>query len=166
MFDVPQSRLADLAGDGVVSEPAAAGRVLADGPLGGERDAVLLEVPAGARILDAKPEHWHCPDVPADRQLDRCFLVGPVWVGAVAVEPGCEQSGRLRVALDERPQTCRRKIEARWLPLPGSRPARCPRCCRSRSHKVALLVAVSACVPTRTTLLLPSLRTSPSSKKK
>ena len=26
--------------------------------------------------------------------------------------------------------TCRRKTEARWLPLPGSRPARCPRCCR------------------------------------
>ena len=46
-----------------------------------------------------------------------------------------------------------------------SRPARCPRCCRSRPHKVALLVAVSACVPTRTTRLLPSPRTSPSSKK-
>jgi hypothetical protein len=62
--------------------------------------------------------------------------------------------------------TCRRNTEARWLPLPGSRPPRCPRCCRSRSHKVALLAAVSACVPTRTTRLLPSLRTSKSSKKK
>src|SRR5580692_559874 len=102
MFDVPQSRLADLAGDGVMSEPAAARRILADGQLGGERDAVPLEVPAGARIPDAKPEHWHCPDVPADRHLDRCFLVGPACVGAVAVEPGCEQSGWLPVALYER----------------------------------------------------------------
>jgi hypothetical protein len=37
VLDVPQPRLAGLAGDGVVPEPARAGLVLASGQLGGER---------------------------------------------------------------------------------------------------------------------------------
>ena len=53
-------------------------------------------------------------------------------------------SRRMRAA-----PTCRRNTDARWSPPPGSLPARCPRCCRSPPHSVALLVAVSAWVPTR-----------------
>ena len=66
VLDVPQSRLADLARDDVVSEPVEAGRVLANGQLGGERDTVPLEVPASAGVRNAELEHRHCPDVPAD----------------------------------------------------------------------------------------------------
>ena len=49
VLDVPQSRLADLVWDGMVAEPAGAGRVLASGQAGGERDAVLLDVRRGCR---------------------------------------------------------------------------------------------------------------------
>jgi hypothetical protein len=99
------ARLGDLlrlAGGGVVPEPARAGLVLASGQLGGERDAVPLDVPAGAGVRDAEPGHRHRPDIAADRHLDRGFLAGPAWVRAVAVEPGREQFRWPPVALDER----------------------------------------------------------------
>ena len=44
--------------------------------------------------------------------------------------------------------TSRRNIEPRWFPPPARA---VPRCCESRPHKVLLLPAFSACVPTRTT---------------
>ena len=57
---------------------------------------------AGAGVRDGKAQHRHGADVAADGHLERGFLVGPAGVGAVAVEPGCEQSGWLPVAVDER----------------------------------------------------------------
>jgi len=86
----------------VVPEPAGAGLVLAVGQAGGEGDAVLLDVGAGGGVGDGQPQYRHGSDVAADGHFKSGFLVGPARVRAVAVEPGCEQSRWLPVAVNER----------------------------------------------------------------
>ena len=83
-------------------EPAGAGLVLAVGQAGGEGDAVLLDVGAGGGVRDGQPQYRHGSDVAADGHFESGFLAGPARVRAVAVEPGCEQSRWLPVAVDER----------------------------------------------------------------
>jgi len=83
-----------------VPEPAGAGLVLAVGQAGGEGDAVLLDVGAGGGVGDGQPQYRHGSDVAADGHFKSGFLVGPARVRAVAVEPGCEQSRWLPVAVN------------------------------------------------------------------
>jgi hypothetical protein len=55
VFDVPQSRLADLGSLGVAAEPAWAGQVWSVGGAGQQRDAVALEVAAVGSAGNVEP---------------------------------------------------------------------------------------------------------------
>jgi hypothetical protein len=84
----------------------------------------------------------------------------------MAVEPGCEQSRWLPVAVDERRPDVPPEYRGPVVAAAGIAAAQVATVLPEPVPQGGAAGSSQACVPTRTTRLLLSLRTSPSSKKK
>jgi len=122
---------------------------------------VAFDTGAVFPVWDRKPKERHGADVTADREFNLALQARPLSARATAIEPGVEKLIGQVVALDDRGSHMSAEHRRAVVSATGVPALSCPWCCLRRPHSVALLVEVSAWVPTRTTRSLPLPRISP-----